>query len=407
MPPPDEMPINGQVARPIDAPRIYPLQLPSGAMVKADAPWDLKAYQRAVAGETVLSTVNHNGEVVRLVTRPLIRWGHTVGVVQFAYPLADVRAAIREMNQVLLTLLPFGLLLAALGGAALTDRALKPVRNLEIGLRRLTADDLDSQLPEHGNDEFARLTRACNDLLTRLHKAFNTREELLQKQRALIEQQKRFTADASHELKTPLTVIMANTGILLKDTELPDQVREAITDMDLAAGVMRKLVQDLLLLARFDTQAGVAQHQPMLLVDVFNEAIRRGVRQCKATITSEVAPLDLQVRGSFDDLVRLYSNLLDNACGFTNADGVIRLTAYRQGSAIITKVQDTGYGISPEHLPHLGERFYRVDDSRTRTEGGTGLGLSICRSICEAHQGQLTIESELGKGTTVTVLLPA
>ncbi len=393
-------------SRPLDAPRLYPLKLNEGVLATAGAPWDMGAYKRAVTGEIVLSTVKHNGMILRLITRPFMQWGHPVAVIQFAYPLADALAAIQEMNQVLLTLLPVGLLLAALGGAAVTNRAIRPVRTLEAGLRRLTAEDLGSKLPEHGNDEFARLTGACNELLARLYKAFTVREELLHQQQELIEQQKRFTADASHELKTPLTVIMANTGILLRDSDIPEAVREAVVDMDLAAGVMRKLVQDLLLLARFDTQGGVVAREPMLVADIFREAIRRGVRHCEAVITSEVSPPDLQVSGNFDDLVRLYSNLLDNACRFTEANGNVHLSAQPTDGGILTRVSDTGSGISPEHLPHLGERFYRVDSSRTRTDGGTGLGLSICRSICEAHHGTMTIESKPGVGTTINITLP-
>lgn len=115
----------------------------------------------------------------------------------------------------------------------------------------------------------------------------------------------------------------------------------------------------------------------------------------------------LSVRGDFDELTRLFSNLLDNAARHTPAEGEIVVTACRDGNSVVVTVADTGIGIAPEHLAHLGERFYRVDDARARTAGGTGLGLSICRGIVEAYGGTLTFASELGIGTAVTVVLPA
>ena len=251
-----------------------------------------------------------------------------------------------------------------------------------------------------GNDEFSSLAETFNGLLGRVETTFREQERAL-------EQQRRFTADASHELKTPLTVIRGNASMALSAPQDVETYRQSLTEIDRSAQTMSHLVHDLLLLARSDG-GQLGQKRIELLVREILERARGGVTPgANAPITIRVEDSALSVMGNESELTRLFSNLLNNAVRYTPVDGQISVTARRQGAAITVYVQDTGIGIAPEHLAHLGERFYRVDASRARPSGGTGLGLSICKGIAEAHGGTLTFASAPGKGTAATVTLPA
>jgi signal transduction histidine kinase len=143
------------------------------------------------------------------------------------------------------------------------------------------------------------------------------------------------------------------------------------------------------------------------LGDLLREAVDAVAHVGSTPVTLDLPPEPLEIDGDADHLCRVFVNLLQNSLRHTPADGQITLRARAEGESAVVRVIDTGEGISPEHLPHLGERFYRVDEARARRTGGTGLGLAISRTIVEAHGGQLSIDSEVGHGTTVTVSLPA
>ena len=364
-----------------------------------DALWDPRAFAQAKAGQPVYTTVTVDDEPVRVLSRPFPRHGPVLGVIQAPYPLSDLRPALAGMDRALLTLLPVALLCAGLGGAWLTGRVLGRVRRLTQAAGGIGAGDLSERLPVMGRDEFSELAETFNGLLGRLETAFRQQERL-------IAQQRRFTADASHELKTPLTIIQGNSSLALSGHPTEDENRQAMQEIGQAADTMSRLVRDLILLARSD--AGQLGRHPieLLLREVLERAVAR-VPSAPAALSLHVADETLSVPGNEEELVRLFTNLLTNAARHTPPDGQITITAARRpdGQAVVT-VSDTGDGIAPEHLPHLGERFYRVDSARSRTDGGTGLGLSIVRSIADAHGGTLAFSSEPGKGTVVTVTLP-
>jgi signal transduction histidine kinase len=175
--------------------------------------------------------------------------------------------------------------------------------------------------------------------------------------------------------------------------------------MNRAADAMSRLVQDLLMLARAD--ADRLGHDRIALP--VREALQRaasGLRRTACPARIDVPDTALCVLGNEDEVTRLFANLLDNAARYTPADGSVCVSASREDDLVRVTIADTGIGIAPDHLVHLGERFYRADQSRTRGEGGSGLGLSICKSIVEAHGGSIAFESVVGRGTTVTVRLP-
>lgn len=355
------------------------------------APLDRVALTQAARAGSVYTTIPFENEQMRVFSAPLRHEGQTVGIVQVGYFLTDVERGLRHLNRTLLTLIPVALAIAGLGGLFLTGRMLRPVREVTQAAARIGAEDLSQRLSVSGQDEFSELSATFNAMLGRLEHAF--------------EQQRRFTADASHELRSPLTVIKANASLALSRENLTEAHRRDMENIHQAAGVMHRIVQDLLLLARSDAGQLELPLRPTPLCEVLEIAAACVQPHGETVIRNLAGDTNLIVQGDTGHLTRLFVNLLDNAVRHTPAEGCITLTAHTEGESVIVTVEDTGCGISPEHLPHICERFYRVDASRTRAQGGTGLGLAICQSIARAHGGSLTITSVLTKGTTVRVFL--
>lgn len=220
------------------------------------------------------------------------------------------------------------------------------------------------------------------------------------------QRQRRFVADASHELRTPIAVIQANAEALLRKARPAD--REALSDIAADAQHMGRLVSDLFTLAEADQSGLELRSAPLDLYDVVASAARAGKRMAEERgLEFAATPAHAMVKGDPERLRQLVLILVDNAIKYTEPPGRVTLTgALTDGHACVT-VEDTGIGIPREHLPRVFERFYRVDKARSRARGGLGLGLSIARTIAEAHGGSLDIRSEPGSGTQVTLSLPA
>lgn len=393
--PPPPVPMNSREFREADQfrPRIFGLDGRSIDRLTNYAPWSRSAFIQSRAGEVANATVSIDGQPYRVLSRPIPGIGHPQGVVQNVYPLADIERAMSGVDRVLWILSPVALLYAAFAGWLLTGRVLSRVRHITHAAATIGAQDFSRRIPVSGSDEFSELAETFNGMLGRLQ--------------TTIEQQRRFTADASHELKTPLTVIQGNTEMALTGEPSRAELCDALSEIDQAASSMSVLVRDLLLLSRAD--AGRLGQRPvgLLVSEVIRHAVAAVKRPDMAPISLDLGGLEWSVCGNQDELIRLFANLLDNAVRHTPPHGVISVTARADAGCIVIAVSDTGTGIAAEHLPHLGDRFYRADTSRSRHDGGTGLGLSICKSVAEAHHGSLKIESVLGAGTTVTITLPA
>lgn len=381
-------------------PRHFDLQ---GRQMGSRTMLDLDGFTQAKAGKETREVITLNNEPVEVMSVPLRSRGRVVGVTQAAYPLTDVYRALEGVDTALLTLIPVGLLGAGVGGAFLTNRVLRRVRDTAQAAEQIGIGEkggFSARLPVAGNDEFSELSQTFNGLLNRLETAYA-------QQTAALEQQRRFTADASHELKTPLTVIRGTASMALSLPLDNETARSSFQSIASASEMMSHLVGDLLLLARSDGGQMGKNRVEVLLREVLERAIG-GTARKEPPVTLVVEEETLAVDANEMELVRLFSNLVDNATRHTPPPGAVTVRVARTiGGEALVRVVDTGTGIAPQHLSHLGDRFYRVDESRTRSDGGTGLGLSICRSIAEAHGGKITIESTLGVGTTVSVLLPA
>jgi len=357
-------------------------------------------FHRAVKGEIVFAEAPVDHQISRLIYYPLRRGGKVIAVVQVRRSLVDARAQVHVLERVLLTLSPFALLIAGLGGAFLTNRALKPVRDIAQAAERVEAESLSERLPVTGGGEFTQLSATFNAMLERLQIAFKKMEETN-------EQQRRFVADASHELRTPLSIIKANTSLALMGDRTAPEYKKTLTAVDSAADRTTRIVQDLLLLARADADQVDYPREPIDIEPVLRKA-GEGIRgDASPCLTFSIPQPSALVHGNADALVRLFTNLIDNAARHTPADGDIRVTVAAKGRDVTVIVADTGEGIAPEHLPHVADRFYRIDTARSRARGGTGLGLAICDTIVREHHGSMEIDSILGQGTTVTITLPA
>lgn len=358
---------------------------------------DRTAFTMALAGQDGYSTVRVGDDKLRVYSAPLRDTrGQIQGVVQVPFRLNTIESGLHRLDRTLLTLIPLALVLAGGGGAFLTVRALQPVRQLMDATDRIEAENLSGRLPVQGRDEFAELARRFNTMLGRLDASF--------------QRLSRFTADASHELRTPLAIIKANTSLALEQSPPPEQYRKTLETIDAAVDRSNRIVQDLLFLARNDSGRPSNNHdfQPLpvaaLLSDIESLSLAEEPDSPRL-IVEEPAP-DLLVCGDAHQLSRVFGNLVENALRHTPPTGQVVVRAEAIGAQVQITVADTGEGISTEHLPHIFERFYRVDADRGRRRGGTGLGLAIVQSIVHAHHGTIRLESRLGQGTLATVLLP-
>jgi two-component system OmpR family sensor kinase len=354
--------------------------------------WDPSTVADGVAGNEPYSTIEVGGERVRVFTTRWYRGGQIGGALQVARDMGEYDRLWQGLVWTLLALLPLSLLVAGMGGLFLTDRALRPVHQVTQAAAQIGVEDLSRRLKVHGRDELAQLAATFNGMIARLEAAF--------------EQQRRFTADASHELRTPLARIKVTTSMALADEQSPEEYQTALRIADQAADAMERLIQQLLLLARADAGQLPIERSDFDLRCVLEEAADTVACLGPAPLTLDLPREPIEMSGDADHLCRVFVNLLENALRHTPAEGQVTLQAGVEGHAAVVRVTDTGEGISPEHLPYLGERFYRVDAARTRRTGGCGLGLAISRTIVQAHGGELSIASEVGRGTEVTVSLP-
>ncbi len=293
-------------------------------------------------------------------------------------------------------LLGLGVLAAGvLGGGWLTQRSLNPLTRMSNAAASISADNFSARVEADSYDrELADLAHVLNATFDRLQQSF--------------EQQTRFTADASHELRTPLAVVLAQTQLALSRPRQPEDYRNALTSCRMAALRMRNLVDQLLALARHDVSTIVEDREPVALAEVVQETVDllRPLAE-ERTIELEAELAAVTVCGNRHQLVQLVTNLLGNAIRYNKPNGSVLVTLLLEGNEAVLCVRDTGIGIPAESLPHVFDRFYRVDAARSRADGGSGLGLSICQAVVRGHQGTITIESQLDEGTAITVRLPA
>jgi heavy metal sensor kinase len=346
------------------------------------------------AREARYRTVAEAGRQFRVLTTRVVDRGQQYDLL-VAGPLDDVLAVTRDLRNLLLTAIPGVLLVACLGGYWLSRRALGPVDGITRDAKSISVQNLSKRLavPQTG-DELQRLSETWNDMLERLE--------------AAVKRITQFTADASHELRTPIALIRTTADLALRRERDTTEYRKALCEIALEAERMGRLTEDLLALARADSTAVEIPLAPVDVNDVVAEVIERSRALAETRGVQVVADLSSGVGAASANqaaLRRLLLILIDNALKHTPAGGTVSVATRKGASGISLSVMDSGEGIGPEAIPHIFDRFYRADSARSRN-GGTGLGLSIAQAIAYAHGTKIEVVSEPGAGACFRLLLP-
>jgi heavy metal sensor kinase len=317
-------------------------------------------------------------------------------LVQVAAPLDDFYGALHRFGMLLLVSIPIFLLVAAAGGYWMSRRALVPVDQITNTARSISVQNLSSRLVvPQTRDELQRLSETLNSMLGRLETAF---KKITQ-----------FTADASHELRTPVAVMRTRAELSLRKARSADEYRETVTQLHAELEKTSALIEKLMFLARADCGAEALQSGPLNLSEIVREVCNQGsaLAEGKQVAFREQLPdWPVWINGDPSSLRRLFLILIDNAVKYTPTNGRVEVCLEEGDGVAVGEVRDTGIGIAPEDLPSVFERFYRADKARSRESGGVGLGLSIGRWIAEAHQGTIEVQSSQGRGSIFRVRLP-
>lgn len=318
-----------------------------------------------------------------------------VAEVAAAYPVAEVDATLRRLFALMLYSIPAVIAFSVVVGRFLSGRSLKPVDTITRMAQRITAQRLSERLPVAGsNDEIARLSATFNDMIARLERSF--------------EQVKQFTSDASHELKTPLAILMGELELALRKPLSEESVRATLESCLEEVERLNVVVQGLLEISYSESgQASMDSElcdMSQIVADVCTDM----------TLMAEQKHIDLRyiINNNLfvvGDKIRLHQvclNVIENAVKYTGEGGWIKVILEENGGNIMLTVSDNGVGISQDQLPFIYDRFYRVDKARSKSIPGSGLGLSIVRWIVEAHKGTIEASSGEGRGTTFIITIP-
>jgi heavy metal sensor kinase len=292
--------------------------------------------------------------------------------------------------------LPAGVLLAAFAGYWTSNRILVPLNRITETASSIDAGNLGLGLPLSGtNDELDRLSKTLNHMLGRIHASY---ERIAQ-----------FTADASHELRTPVALIHSNAELLLMEAPAGSRFARGLSDVLLESEYMAQLISDLLTLARADSTGSSLAMELFELAESADAVLARA-RALAATrdVLFDYLPLNrvAPLYGNRSSLERVIMIFIDNAVRYTPAGGSVTLETWTNDEFCGFTVSDTGIGLAVEDHERIFERFYRVDTARTPRDGGTGLGLAIARGLLEAHRGRVTVASQIGQGASFRVAFP-
>jgi heavy metal sensor kinase len=368
---------------------------PSASRGAAALPLSIEARTNVQRRRRTLETIQTpSGEVLRVLTMPVVRNGRLTHIVQVGMPTARMERTLFRFVEALLVLLPPAVLLATAGGAMIARAALRPVDEISAIARRITAEDLTRRIPQQGTyDELDRLTATLNEMLTRLDAAF---VEL-----------RRFAADAAHELRTPLTVLRGGLEVALRNPRSAAEYERVLRSSLEEVERLVRLSEDLLLFSRVTAGLDGARTSVDLAAVVSDVAdLGRRLGQAASVSVHVKEALPATVVGDAGALRRALLNLVENAVKYTPPMGRVDIALAGDDRWAVVAVTDTGSGIEPDEIARVFEPFVRLDTARTRETGGTGLGLSIAQAIVVAHGGTIDVQSTPGAGSTFTIRLP-
>jgi two-component system, OmpR family, sensor kinase len=367
------------------------LQASFGPLGQSNAPFDPfnKRTVQAVFRETTF-----NGVHLRVLNIPLMNNGKPVAVMQIAVRLDTVTTARSYLVTVMFVIWIYGVIMAGVASSFTVGRALVPLKSIVETAEHINrADDLSRRIPfqDADEDEIGGLIKTFNQTLERLETLFMS--------------QQRFLADVSHELRTPLTVIKGNVDLMRRMKQFD---AESLTSIDQEAGRLTRLVGGLLMLAQAESGELPLTLRPVELDSLLTEVFQEMHILAGGKVRVHLNEIDeLVVNGDRDRLKQVLINLVANAIQYTPQNGDVFLSLSKVGDQARILCQDSGPGILAEDLPHIFERFYRAEKSRTRGKTtGFGLGLSIAKWIVEHHGGRIEVNSREGQGTTFAIWLP-
>ena len=343
-----------------------------------------------------LEEINSDGGRIafRIISTPVYRDGRLIEIIQLGTQLHYVKRNLSHFRDNILIALPIILVFGTLGGWVLARRSLSPIGYIAVKAQSITSQNLSERLIVRGTgDEMDDLIRTINAMIARLESSFKRMAE--------------FTADASHELKTPLCAMRGEAEVLLLKERKAEEYQEGLAHFIEQFDHLNQMINDLILLSKLDTTEVALKMAPLrldlLIKDLCNFF---QVLAEQKNIALEIGTLEeVTVIGDKIRLQQLFTNLIDNAIKYTT-QGAIRVTAKKNEDAVAVKIVDTGMGIPEEEREKIFKRFYRMDKSRSRETGGVGLGLSIAEWVVHAHHGRIEVDSEINRGSTFTVYLP-
>ena len=324
-----------------------------------------------------------------------IKHGETlVNILRVGTSLRPVEEMLNRLVFVLLIGSPLAVIVSMFGGWFLAGRALRPVDTITLAAQRIAAGDLTQRIHTTSADEIGRLASTFNDMIALLE--------------ASIRQIRQFSADASHELRRPLTITKGETELALRKERTPEVYREVLESNLEEIDRMSRIVDELLFLSRADLGEIKIAKEPVqldqLVQEIQHQAIVLGKDREVETVLGTLEPT--QVVGDEWRLRELFLNIVDNAVKYSQEKGTVEINLEHANGMAKISVQDNGIGISPDEQKLVFDRFFRSDTARAHAQKGTGLGLAICKWIAETHQGQIQVESTPGQGSRFTIFLP-
>ena len=332
---------------------------------------------------------------LRILTLPFRKHSPHMLFVQIGYYTEEIEWTLRGVRDSFLLFAPAGLLVACFAGWAMTKRRLRPIGRIAEAVQKIGAGDLSQHIEASpGRDEIGRLVEGFNEMTCRLNTTFDGL--------------RRFTEDAAHELRTPLSIMKGEAEVVLKKAREPEEYQGVLRSIVEEIDFITKVMEGLWILSMGECGGIVLEPQPInlggLMRRVYEEAKLLAQAKGLSIILGET--VEITVRGDERWVRQLLLNVIDNAIKYTPSGGRVTLfMETTQGSARLL-VEDTGIGIPEESIPHIFDRFYQVDKVKARAIGGCGLGLSICKWIADAHGGMIEVSSPVGHGTTFSIQLP-
>lgn len=376
-------------------------------------PISLNALKNASKGLVTFETNRSIGNTpLRIITFPILENNHVTKIVQIASSLEEVEDALNTLLIILIITVPLALMVASLGGQFLARKALKPVDHITQTARMITSQNLNQRIiPPKVKDEISRLIETFNEMISRLDHSFR--------------QIKQFSSDASHELKTPLTILKGEVEVMLRKDRTPQEYQQTLRSNLEEINRMSQIVEDLLMLSKAETGEIRLNKKDISLTGILNEVVVQMGMFAKSKglhLSTSNHHQDIHIYGDALRIRELFINLIENGIKYTEEGGSIHITLQKENGPLGENqsdsakkekkefakiiVSDTGIGIAKEDQGRIFDRFFRIDKARSRSQGGSGLGLSICKWIVEAHQGEIKVESALGKGSSFIVILP-